>query len=738
MRVDEHLEYYVSLGFAIIPAYPRSKRPAVAWKKYQREKPSYDELMEWQSKFWSRGYNIGAVLGSVSDNIFCLDIDNTNVMQRMRMDKLLEETMVVKTGKGYHIYFRSKTPVRTYRFPKIGVEIRSEGAFVVLPNCYSEDTRVLTRDGFKYFYELSYEDEIATLNPETWEIEYHKPIRIVSSYYEGVMVHLKSKSIDLLVTPNHNVYYTTSRGSRFRFAKAIELVNKGYIIIPRKARWKGKDIEYYEIPLPEQHNLERVKKYFEALKLKEKGVKLKEICSKLNINFNTLSGWLYNGYKPDPYRRRGKSPLKIISKVPANIWMKFLGWFISEGSLVVVKRNNVIRDWLVTISQSNKENVKEIVSILRKIGFSPQVTPRKMGSKVNYLIRIHSRQLAEYLTRFGKHSKERHIPVEIKNLSSNLLEILLNTLIKGDGTVVNEKRKIYYTASKKLAEDVAEIALKCGYTVCLRIDERETVPPSRRKYRTKLYVVDIRKSSGLSKAKAKTVNYKGMVYCVEVPNHIILVERNGKICWCGNSIHPSGARYTLLSKPSELPVIENPVRELTEILGEKPVIVPGNAGGELGEKQEETFTIKNGKARIRLRKLTPCFKWLVKTAVIPEGWRNEALIRFASVLRMNGFSFEKALEKALEWNYEHCVPPLDEKEVERTVRSLYRHGYRYGCRSMLPICNEEMKMKCPLYKRKVREVKRFLEGVSGVSGEEGVSERIRSFLLGEVPWLRLE
>jgi len=30
------------------------------------------------------------------------------------------------------------------------------------------------------------------------------------------------------------------------------------------------------------------------------------------------------------------------------------------------------------------------------------------------------------------------------------------------------------------------------------------------------------------------ITYSGVVYCVEVPNHIIFVRRNGKACWCGN------------------------------------------------------------------------------------------------------------------------------------------------------------------------------------------------------------
>jgi len=31
------------------------------------------------------------------------------------------------------------------------------------------------------------------------------------------------------------------------------------------------------------------------------------------------------------------------------------------------------------------------------------------------------------------------------------------------------------------------------------------------------------------------VRYSGKVYCVEVPNHVILVRRNGRVIWSGNS-----------------------------------------------------------------------------------------------------------------------------------------------------------------------------------------------------------
>lgn len=39
--------------------------------------------------------------------------------------------------------------------------------------CYSDDTEVLTEDGWKQFTELNGREKVATLNTETNEIEYH-------------------------------------------------------------------------------------------------------------------------------------------------------------------------------------------------------------------------------------------------------------------------------------------------------------------------------------------------------------------------------------------------------------------------------------------------------------------------------------------------------------------------------------------------------------------------------------
>lgn len=38
-------------------------------------------------------------------------------------------------------------------------------------------------------------------------------------------------------------------------------------------------------------------------------------------------------------------------------------------------------------------------------------------------------------------------------------------------------------------------------------------------------------------AKKDVVHYNGFIFCVEVPNHTLLVRRNGRVVWCGNCRH---------------------------------------------------------------------------------------------------------------------------------------------------------------------------------------------------------
>jgi hypothetical protein len=173
----------------------------------------------------------------------------------------------------------------------------------------------------------------------------------------------------------------------------------------------------------------------------------------------------------------------------------------------------------------------------------------------------------------------------------------------------------------------------------------------------------------------------------------IEIRSEGSISILPPSTHPSGKPYVLLSKPGELADMVDPVGDLAEVFGVK-----------VGSKPTAAKPVR---AR-RFRRRPPCWDTLMKPGtIIYEGWRNEAITRVSSRLLQDGVGFEDAVERAWRWNLEHCVPPLPRLEVESAVRSVYRHGYAYGCTGLAPFCDVR---NCHLYAREVRELLDFLGG----------------------------
>jgi len=101
--------------------------------------------------------------------------------------------------------------------------------------CVDEETEVLTKDGWKKYYQLTKDDIIATLNVEKDQIEFLKVESLNVFDYEGKMIYLKNRKVEQLVTPNHRVlrqkFNYKNNKYEFNFAKDIKKF-KTRIIIP--------------------------------------------------------------------------------------------------------------------------------------------------------------------------------------------------------------------------------------------------------------------------------------------------------------------------------------------------------------------------------------------------------------------------------------------------------------------------------------------------------------------------
>src|SRR5712692_2196730 len=94
--------------------------------------------------------------------------------------------------------------------------------------CYDDMTEVLTEDGWKLFKNITKEDKVCTLNPSSQVIEFERPFALVSFKHHKKLVSIQNRTLDIMVTPDHNMYVESQHDARrrrnnFRFVKANEL-----------------------------------------------------------------------------------------------------------------------------------------------------------------------------------------------------------------------------------------------------------------------------------------------------------------------------------------------------------------------------------------------------------------------------------------------------------------------------------------------------------------------------------
>jgi len=207
--------------------------------------------------------------------------------------------------------------------------------------------------------------------------------------------------------------------------------------------------------------------------------------------------------------------------------VRFMGYFLSEGC---ASKN--VPGHRISFSQKKEDSAAVMGEVLRRMGFRESFYDDKGYEWVK-----HDKELKAYLNdNCGTNSKDLRIPQEYKDLPADKLAILLDALILGDGTVdgrPGRTHREYCTTSPQLADDVQEIAFKLGY--CAKLKAQVDPRPNR----STLYRINISTKAGRSACiEPESITYEhyvGRVYCFEVPNHLFVTRRNGKIAIQGNT-----------------------------------------------------------------------------------------------------------------------------------------------------------------------------------------------------------
>ena len=377
--------------------------------------------------------------------------------------------------------------------------------------CYTSDAMVLTAQGWKSIVDIKEGDDVLTLNTNTNTIEIQPVLRKIERKHNDKLIRIKGNSINDLVTPEHG-YPIYGRNHKFKgYYTAQDILDKripdqNHSYIPKQAIWDvNNDNDFFIIEALSD----------EALKVIT-NKKLKEKYSKDLI-------------------------------IPMDIWVKFMGIYLSEGSCTNTGRGHV-----VTIHQKKEEVCEEIETMLNSWGIDYVKRIRKSDNKKTY--NITDIRLHNYVKPLGI-CYDKYVPIEIKNLNTKYLKIFYDWFVMGDGRMRGDKRRgekgsysdDVFSTSKQLALDLNEIQLKIGYSGTFhsearnndrmidgRIIKGENCHELYFSYRslTKGVYLDERFINVTEE------DYDGDVMCIEVPNHTWYVMQNGKCHWTKNCNHP--------------------------------------------------------------------------------------------------------------------------------------------------------------------------------------------------------
>lgn len=337
--------------------------------------------------------------------------------------------------------------------------------------CFSDDTKILTQNGWLTHNEIKDDDLVLSFNMKNECGEWINIDKIHKYYYEGEMFNLKSSRLDFLFTPNHRLLFKNKKNWRLKTLETFKNVQTK-ITIPISVKNNKKDYNVKDDEL-------RIMAWF------------------------LTDGWIQNN--------------------------KYCYFIQSEPKQKLIIDILHALKWEYTIKKGFPK-IKEICG--KKLKKTP---------KPNYTIYLR-RQFSDKLLTLLNYKKK--IPKFVENLSERQIDVFINSFIDGDGSRKKECKTstMIYSSYKDEVDLLQKILVQNGYSC--HYDE----------YRKDTYRLNITKRTttelcGNGKFIDKhitTVPYKGIIWCLSVPNENFMIRRNGKICFTGNSrvYNSSGANLS--------------------------------------------------------------------------------------------------------------------------------------------------------------------------------------------------
>jgi predicted phage terminase large subunit-like protein len=348
---------------------------------------------------------------------------------------------------------------------------------------------VLTPGGWRDIREMQVGDPVYSVRPDG-ELYQTRVAQVHKSEFDGELVEVSARGLRIVCTPNHKVAKVGGRRAGLHT--------------------RGGAVDTFSLvpfcELPGQATILRTVRWV--------GHDLAE--------FHLPAVRAKNQSHLQPTRLSGRD------------FCELLGWYLSEGTFIYEPE----KKWF-NIAQEKPENRSKIGSLLERNCFKYHTGPSGFT--------VHSVPWAAYFSQFGR-CRDKFIPDWVKAGSVDDLRVLFDAMMAGDGHWLTPGESgSYYTISAKLADDVAEVALKLGYVVYQSSRQREQRNGLSYEVsfkRTKSGGTEILTGQHCYNVATATTRrsdivrtkYTGPVYCIGIDEtHSFLIRQNGSVWVSGNS-----------------------------------------------------------------------------------------------------------------------------------------------------------------------------------------------------------
>ena len=348
------------------------------------------------------------------------------------------------------------------------------------PHCYSVNTEIYTKDGWKPIYKVEKDERVLSLVPETKDLEWTKVTETVKRF-SSTIFHLQNKqrSFEMMVTGDHPFF-------------GYKRVDEGK---------KGRNIK--PVWFDGVHSLNSEFKFYLSSKY-----------FRLSLSHIAINGTVFETKQ----------------------FCKFMGYYLSEGSVCKRKGNK----YQISIAQSHylDEMWDDLKGLpVRKIWLGKdRITIKDQG------LGLYLEQFGKSNEKYVPEEIKNLSPMDIRVfLDAYRMGDGHKRKAKEWKNGKFKDSSYYFTCSDKMASDLGELIIKTGQSVSYSVNRSKGV---RVDFKNGSYIGNhdvwivselTSQYRGFNNVSVEEIPYNDLVYDIEVEkNHTILTRYNGRVVWGSN------------------------------------------------------------------------------------------------------------------------------------------------------------------------------------------------------------